>query len=79
MIYLLCHGVNNIGAPKFLVLIKNFTTDCFLCTFCIIYANRSQFCGALKVIYHPLYSMNKFVTNKSNLLQYGAQLFLYMG
>ena len=32
-----------------------------------------------KVIYHPLYSMNKFVTNKSMLPQYGAQVFPYMG
>ena len=28
----------------------------------------------LKVIYHPLYSMNKFVTNKSKLPQDGAQV-----
>ena len=33
----------------------------------------------LKVIYHPLYSMNKFVTNKSKLPQDGAQVFPYMG
>ena len=33
----------------------------------------------LKVIYHPLYSMNKFVTNKSKLPQDGAQVFAYMG
>ena len=33
----------------------------------------------LKVIYHPLYSMNKFVTNKSMLPQDGAQVFPYMG
>ena len=26
-----------------------------------------------------LYSMNKFVTNKSKLPQYGAQVFPYMG
>ena len=32
----------------------------------------------LKVIYHPLYSMNKFVTNKSKLPQDGAQVFPYM-
>ena len=31
----------------------------------------------LKVIYHPLYSMNNFVTNKSNLPQDGAQVFPY--
>ena len=35
--------------------------------------------AALKVIYHPLYSMNKFVTNKSKLPQDGAQVFPYMG
>ena len=35
--------------------------------------------GYLKVIYHPLYSMNKFVTNKSKLPQDGAQVFPYMG
>ena len=34
---------------------------------------------ALKVIYHPLYSMNNFVTNKSKLPQDGAQVFPYMG
>ena len=33
----------------------------------------------LKVIYHPLYSMNKFVTNKSKLPQDGAHVFPYMG
>ena len=33
----------------------------------------------LKVIYHPLYSMNKFVTNKSKLPQDGAQVCPYMG
>ena len=33
----------------------------------------------LKVIYHPLYSMNKFVTNKLKLQQDGAQVFPYMG
>ena len=32
----------------------------------------------LKVIYHPLYSMNKFVTNKSKLPQDGAQVSPYM-
>ena len=32
----------------------------------------------LKVIYHPLYSVNKFVTNKSKLPQDGAQVFPYM-
>ena len=35
--------------------------------------------GSFKVIYHPLYGMNKFVTNKSKLLQDGAQVFPYMG
>ena len=33
----------------------------------------------LKVIYHPLYSMNKFVSDKSKLPQDGAQVFPYMG
>ena len=33
----------------------------------------------LKVIYHPLYIMNKFVTNKQKLPQDGAQVFSYMG
>ena len=33
----------------------------------------------LKVIYHPLYSMNKFVTKKSKLPQDGTQVFPYMG
>ena len=33
----------------------------------------------LKVIYHLLYSMNNFVTNKSKLPQDGAQVFPYMG
>ena len=33
----------------------------------------------LKVIYHPLYSMNNFVTNKSKLPQDWAQVFPYMG
>ena len=33
----------------------------------------------LKVIYHSLYSMNNFVTNKSKLPQDGAQVFPYMG
>ena len=33
----------------------------------------------LKVTYHPLYSMNTFVTNKSKLPQDGAQVFPYMG
>ena len=33
----------------------------------------------LKVIYHPLNSMNNFVTNESKLPQDGAQVFPYMG
>ena len=33
----------------------------------------------LKVIFYPLYSMNKFVTNKSKLQRVGAQVFPYMG
>ena len=35
--------------------------------------------SVLKVIYHPLYSMNKFVTNKSKFPQDGTQVFPYMG
>ena len=35
--------------------------------------------SCLKVTYHPLYSMKKFVTNKSKLPQDGAQVFPYMG
>ena len=35
--------------------------------------------NCLKVIYHPLYSMNTFVTSKSQLPQDGAQVFPYMG
>ena len=34
---------------------------------------------ALKVTYHPLYCMNKFVTNVAKLPLDGAQLFPYMG
>ena len=41
--------------------------------------NRRCLSGELKVIYHPLYSMNNFVTNKSKLPQDGAQVFPYMG
>ena len=33
----------------------------------------------LKVAYHPLYSMNTFVTNKSKTPQDGAHVFPYMG
>ena len=33
----------------------------------------------LKVIYHPLYSMNNFVPNKSKVPQDGSQVFPYMG
>ena len=40
--------------------------------------NINPSCGNLKVIYHPLYSMNKFVRNKSKLPQDGAQVFPYM-
>ena len=34
---------------------------------------------SFKVIYHPLYSMNKLVINKSKLPQDGAQVFPYVG
>ena len=33
----------------------------------------------LKVTYHPLYSMNTFVTSKAKLPQDGEQAFPYMG
>ena len=33
----------------------------------------------LKVIYHPLSSMNNFVTNKAKFPQDGAQVFPSMG
>ena len=40
-------------------------------------------CSAVRlsfpVTFHPLYSMNKFVTNKSKLPQDGAQVFPYKG
>ena len=35
--------------------------------------------SVVKVIYHPLYSMNNFVTNKSKCPRDGAQVFPYMG
>ena len=38
-----------------------------------------DYISLLKEIYQPLYSMNKFVTNKSKLPQDGAHLFPYMG
>ena len=34
---------------------------------------------SLKVIYHPLYNIINFVTNKSKFPQDGAQVFPYMG
>ena len=39
---------------------------------------QPQVVEIIKVIYHPLYSMNKFVTNKSKLPQDGARVFPYM-
>ena len=51
----------------------------------IIYSNAYSEQGwggvlsILKVIYHPLYSMNNFVINKSKLPQDGVQVFPYMG
>ena len=44
---------------------------------CFNHANYSV--HFLQVIYHPLYSMNNFVTNKSKLPQDRAQVFPYMG
>ena len=44
----------------------------------VSYTERDQACiYHLKVIYHPLYSLNNFVTNKSKLPQDGAQVFPY--
>ena len=45
----------------------------------LIFINESDSITVLKVIYHRLYSMNKFVTNKSKSPQDGAQVFPYMG
>ena len=42
----------------------------------LLFAFARQY-NILKVIYHPLYSMNNFVTYKSKLRQNGAQV--YMG
>ena len=44
-----------------------------------MYHGQSENNMVLKVIYHPLYSINTFVTNKSKLPQDGAQVFPYMG
>ena len=41
--------------------------------------NNEDFVHYLKVIYHPLYSMNKFVTNKSKLPQDGVTLYGVIG
>ena len=40
---------------------------------------KSNISLLLKVNYHPLCSMNKFVRNKAKLPQDGAQVFPYMG
>ena len=45
----------------------------------LIFINESDSITVLKVTYHHLYSMNKFVTNKSKSPQDGAQVFPYMG
>ena len=37
--------------------------------------NLFEYRSIISVIYHPLYSMNKFVTNKAKLPQDGAQVF----
>ena len=47
-------------------------------THCENIVQRSWHSRKLKMIYHPLYSMNNFVTNKSKLPQDGAQVFPYM-
>ena len=46
--------------------------------FCV-YGWKTCVLDVLKVIYHPLYSMNNFVTKKSKFPQDGAQVFPYMG
>ena len=50
---------------------------------CVVYGGASNkqkgLDQPLKGIYHTLYGMNNFVTNKSKLTQDGAQLFPYMG
>ena len=46
---------------------------------CFVFAEIAFIATILEVIYHPLYSMNKFVTNKSKLPQDRAQVFFYMG
>ena len=46
----------------------------------VIKLNKCEsFSPTLNVIYHPLYSMNNFVTNKAKFPQDGAQVFPYMG
>ena len=68
-----------------LSLITNVCTGDWKPLKCLIYAKNHDtikpFCphinvvfAVLKVIYHPLYSMNNFVTNKSKLPQDGAQV-----
>ena len=49
-----------------------------ICSWCVHHIQNS-FQIALKLIYHPLYSMNNCVKNKSKLPQDGAQVFPYMG
>ena len=46
---------------------------------CLIRVSSTDVLNNLKVIYHPLYSMNTFVTNKAKLPQDGAKVFPYMG
>ena len=53
----------------------NYTTQ----VMSLVYVVIPEFWIILKVIYHPLYSMNNFVTNKSKLPQDGAQVLHYMG
>ena len=48
------------------------SSTCILSLTCLL-----TFLFTLKVIYHPLYSMNNFVTNKSKFPQDRAQVFPY--
>ena len=48
-------------------------------TGCLLQNNTIILMYTLKVIYHLLYSMNNFVTDKSKLPQDWAQVFPYMG
>ena len=46
---------------------------------CVLICSQVTEYNHLMVIYHPLYTMNNFVTNKSKLPHDGARVFPYMG